>query len=221
MGFYTVPDAARLLKIPAKNINRWLGGYRFRHGETQTEMPPLWRPQLPPADDHIEIGFRDLIELRFVDAFLTGGLALQTIRRCIAYARECLQEERPFSTNRFRTDGRTIFLESATGTEHEKVLDLRRRQYVIKKVIEQTFKDLDIEDDTVKRWRPYKGRLSIVIDPERAFGQPIAAGHGVPTVALADAVAAEGSVERVGRLFEVPADVVRDAVAYEKLLRAA
>jgi hypothetical protein len=36
-----------------------------------------------------------------------------------------------------------------------------------------------------------------------------------------DAVMAEGSMERAGRLFDVPVEVVRDAVAYEKLLRAA
>ncbi|MBC9207532.1 DUF433 domain-containing protein [Roseomonas aerophila] len=221
IGFYTVPDAARLLQLPARNINRWLGGYHHGQGEKRSELPPLWTPQLPRSEKHIELGFRDLIELRFVDAFLQAGLALQTVRRCIEYARECVADTHPFSTSKFRTDGRTIFLESAVHAEEETLLDLKGRQYVIKRAIERTFKDLDIEDDAVRRWRPFKNKASIVIDPERAFGQPIAARHGVPTIVLADAVQAEGSMERVAALYEVPLGVVRDALAYEQLLQAA
>lgn len=221
VGFYTVPDAARLLKIPARNINRWLRGYHYGSGAARTHLPPLWTPQLPAAEDHIELGFRDLIELRFVAAFVKQGLALPTIRRCITFARDVIKDEHPLSTSKFRTDGRTIFLEATTDTEDELLIDLKGGQFVIKKVIEQTFRDLDIEDDAVKRWRPFKSKDTIVIDPARAFGQPIAAGVGVPTVALADAVSAEGSIDRVVRLFDVPASVVRDAIAYEQFLRAA
>jgi len=74
----------------------------------------------------------------------------------------------------------------------------------------------------VARWRPFRGKKSIVIDPSRAFGQPIASQFGVPTIALAEAVEAEGSVEDVARIFEVPVGVVRDAVTFEaSLARAA
>ncbi|MCJ2013522.1 DUF433 domain-containing protein [Methylobacterium sp. J-076] len=88
-------------------------------------------------------------------------------------------------------------------------------------MLERTFRDLDLEGDVVTRWRPYQGRDTIVIDPRRSFGQPIAAETGVPTVALADAVAAEGSAERVARLYDVAVGVVRDAVRFEESLRAA
>jgi uncharacterized protein (DUF433 family) len=92
---------------------------------------------------------------------------------------------------------------------------------VFKQVIERTFKDLDIEDNAVARWRPFNGKRSIVIDPGRSFGQPIAAETGVPTVALAQAVEAEGSIEDVARLYEVPVTVVRDAVSFEAGLKSA
>jgi uncharacterized protein (DUF433 family) len=73
----------------------------------------------------------------------------------------------------------------------------------------------------VTRWRPYGGRQSIVVDPTRAFGQPIAAIAGIPTVTLADAVEAERSVARVAYLFQVSPSVVRDAVQFQKTLLAA
>lgn len=221
VGFYTVSDAARLLKVPARNINRWMSGYHHGKGDTRTEMPPLWSSELPQAGGRVELGFRDLIELRFVAAFLNAGLNLPAVRRCIAFAREIVQDERPFSTSKFQTDGRTIFLQSAANALDDMLLDLKNRQYAIKAVIEQTFKDLDIEDDAVRRWRPFKNKPSIVIDPARAFGQPITARFGVPTVTLADAFTAEGSIERVASLYEVTPGAVRDAVAYEQFLQAA
>jgi uncharacterized protein (DUF433 family) len=221
IGYYTVPEAARLLGIASLNIRRWLSGYRYEINDTVVEMPPLWIPQLPASDHHIELGFRDLIELRFVKAFMDHGLGLKTIRHCLQYARECVEDDRPFSTRRFRTDGRTIFLESLRRTGDDELLDLRSRQYVIKQVIERTFKDLDIDNDIVVRWRPYSGKESIVIDPQRAFGQPIANASGVPTIALADAVKAEKSFDRVSHLYDVDTSVIRDAVNFEKSLRAA
>lgn len=36
-------------------------------------IAPLWSSQWPIVDNHLEIGFRDLIELRFVKAFTEAG----------------------------------------------------------------------------------------------------------------------------------------------------
>lgn len=219
-GFYTLADAARLLHIPARNIRRWLAEYTYARDGQYHQMPALWVPDLPRVDDHIELSFRDLIELRFVSAFVGAGVGLLAIRNCLDYAREVVGNDRPFSTSKFRTDGRTIFLESAGGDE-AKLLDLKRHQFTFKTIVERTFKDLDLENDEVARWRPFHGRASIILDPERAFGQPIAAKSGVPTVALAESVYAEGSVERTAVIYDVPISVVRDAVRFEQELHAA
>jgi uncharacterized protein (DUF433 family) len=221
IGFYTVPEASRLLKTSALNIRRWLGGYTYWDDGKLRTVPPLWTPQLPAFDHHLELSFRDLIELRFVKEFMAAGLGLKTIRNCLEYSRECVNDPHPFSTQRFRTDGRTIFLESARKTGDTELLDLKKRQYAIKQVIERSFKDLDIANDAVARWRPLNGKASIVIDPARAFGQPIATKSGVPTITIADAVDAEGSIDRVAKLFVIPLAVVRDAIRFEKALLAA
>jgi uncharacterized protein (DUF433 family)/DNA-binding transcriptional MerR regulator len=218
IGCYTVPEASRLLNIPGRNINRWLGGYRYREHDRVVSMPPLWIPELPVYEHHIELSFRDLIELRFVKAFLDAGLGLKTIRTCLEFARECVADDRPFSTRKFQTDGKTIFLESAQRSDEAELLDLKNKQYVIRDVIDRTFRDLEIDADAVARWWPFKGKKTIVIDPQRAFGQPIATASGVPTVTLADAARAEGSISRAAHLFEVPAAVVRDAIGFETSL---
>ncbi len=90
---------------------------------------------------------------------------------------------------------------------------------VFRSVVVQTFQDLDLADKAVAQWRPYGGKPSIVVDPHRSFGQPIAAEFGVPTVALAEAVEAEGSIERAAFLYDVSVSVARDAVHFERQLR--
>lgn len=222
VGSYSVLEAARLVRTSPRNIARWLNGYVYRRNEVEHHVPPLWTSQWASTDNHLEIGFRDLIELRFVKAFVDAGLGLLAIRNCLAFARDCVEDDRPFSTRRFQTDGKTIFLESIAqqAKDEPRLLDLKRGQYAFKQVIERTFKDLDIEDDAVARWRPFHGKRSIVIDPHRSFGQPIATDSGVPTVALAQAVDVEGSVERVAALFEVSPSAVRDAVQFEAMLQA-
>jgi hypothetical protein len=78
---------------------RAIGGYTFKTEEGKAAMiAPLWAPELPAFDGRLELGFRDLIELRFVNAFLQAGLRLNTIRKCLDYARECVNDPRPFST---------------------------------------------------------------------------------------------------------------------------
>jgi uncharacterized protein (DUF433 family) len=221
LGAYTVPEAAQLLKIRSINIRRWIGGYNFNSQGDARRMPPLWTSQLPAYGNHLELGFRDLIELKFVREFLKSGLSLQVIRFCLQEAKKVISDDRPFSTRRFKTDGKTIFIEGIRGSGETELLDLKKKQYTFKDVIEQSFKDLDIEDDTVTSWRPFKGKKTIVIDPQRSFGQPIATDYGVPTATLAQAVEAEGTVEKVVRLYEVPAKIVRDAVAFERSLLAA
>jgi uncharacterized protein (DUF433 family) len=221
VGYYTAPEAGRLLGIPARNVRRWLTGYSYRHAEEIRSMPALWSSQLPVLDRQLELGFRDLIELKFVKAFIDAGLSLITIRHCLEFAKKCVHDERPFSTKRFRTDGRTIFLESVEGKASTELLDLRTHQYQLGPVIERTFRDLDIEADIVSRWRPFEGKRSIIVDPGRAFGQPIATDYGVPTEVLADAVKAEGSIEAAARIFEVEPAVVKDSINFEARLRAA
>lgn len=221
VGLYSLQEFARLLRTSPSSVRRWIGGYDYGLGDKVRSVPPLWSMDLPTFDDQFVISFRDLIELRFVKAFISQGIGLRAVRNCLNYAHQCVELDRPFSTGRFRTDGQTIFLESLEASGDAKLLDLRGKQYVFKQIVERSFKDLDLEGDLVARWRPFRGKQTIVIDPQRAFGQPIAELAGVPTVVLAEAVKAEGSIARVAAIFEVDKAVVQDAVRFQEELMAA
>jgi uncharacterized protein (DUF433 family)/DNA-binding transcriptional MerR regulator len=228
-GAYSATEGLRLLNFSRSNapirhvsrntVARWLRGYDFgADGEGHSE--PLWHPDYLNESNLIEFSFRDLIELRFVKAFRDIGLALPAIRECYHRAAEEVQDQRPFSTQKFRTDGKTIFLEITEGIQEAKLVDLRRRQNVFRTIVEPSLKDLEFDASAVARWFPLGiARKSIVIDPTRAFGRPIAAS-GIPTEVLSRAVTVEGSVAKVVRLYNVPAAEVKDAVTFEKRLAA-
>ncbi|MFC3816638.1 DUF433 domain-containing protein [Lysobacter sp. GCM10012299] len=222
MGIYSFPDAARFIGAESSALRRWMLGYPgTRHGEKH-QYAPLWRPQLAGTD--IEgVGFRDLIELRFVRTFVAVGVPLLLIRRTIEELRERLGNEYPFTSTAFKTDGRRIFMELLDENGDSALVDVVKRQNVMAKVIGPSLREgveLNVADQAA-RWYPVPKSKAIVFDPERKFGQPILADSGVPTVAIAKAVKAEGgNLNRVAKLYEISTAAVRKAVAFEERVAA-
>ena len=178
-GAYSASEALRLLNfsrasatrhVSRNTVVRWLQGYDFGpEGEGHSE--PLWRPDYQNDNNIVELSFRDLIELRFVKAFRDIGLGLPTIRACYQRASEEVHDDRPFSTQRFRTDGKTIFLEITEGLHEPRLVDLKQRQNVFRTIVEPSLKDLEFDASVVARWFPLGvQRRSVIVDPARALG---------------------------------------------------
>jgi len=217
IGIYTAPEAARMVGMQAKTLRRWLLGYdHLTKGKTQHEEP-LWHPQYEPDEEGLLLGFRDLVEARIINALRAKHIGLPTIRTCMTRAREIVGDDRPFSTEQFKTDGKTIFLQITEGLDEPQLIDLRRSQGVFNRVVAPSLADLDFGPDGAERWWLLHGKRTIVADPARAFGQPIIAAHGITTARVAQAVEAEGSVERVAKLYELKPRLIRDALYYESL----
>jgi uncharacterized protein (DUF433 family) len=215
VGAYTLGEAGRLLGVSPTTLRRWLFGYSYDHHGPLTEQGPIWPPQYGLDQEEPLLGFRDLIEARIVRGLRKLNIGLPTIRECLRRAGELVNDDHPFSTRRFKTDGRRIFLDQMADSNGGFLLDLKLRQAVFREIVEPSFIDLDFDADTASRWWLLPHKKTIVLDPARSFGQPIVAENGVPTARIAQAVEAEGSVERVARLFEMKPAVVRDALAYE------
>ncbi len=221
IGVYTAPEAARMVGMAPKTLRRWLLGYDHANGDQPTKHePPLWTPQYDPrGDDGVLLGFRDLIEARIVHALRGKRIGLPTIRICIDRAQKIVGQDHPFSTSLFKTDGKSIFLEITRDLDEPELIDLKHQQGVFQRVVAPSLADLDFGPGGAERWWLVPGKKTIVADPDRAFGQPIVADHGVTTARLWDAVEAEGSVELAAKLFELKPRFVRDALDYERSLR--
>lgn len=217
IGAYTPVEAGKLVGTSATNIRRWLFGYSYDHHGPKTAQAPLWRPQYGVDQDEPLLGFRDLIEARFVARLRELGIGMPTIRICLRTAAQIADDSHPFSSAHFRTDGKRLFLERMGDTGHRDVIDLKTLQHAFPKVIEASFLDLDFDDDKATRWFPLAKSREVVADPERSFGTPIVENGGVPTRRIAQVFVAEGrSVDRVAKLFEITKSAVKAALTFEK-----
>jgi uncharacterized protein (DUF433 family) len=224
VGIYTVPDAARLTRIRSDRIRRWTQGYYSGSKEHRKFHPPIWATQVGSLGGVSAIGFLDLMELRFVNAFVDLRLPLGKIREAAELAQSLWGINHPFASRRFRTDGKTIFVELAQIEKDTVLLDLVRRQFALYDVLEPTlFEGVEFgEDNFIHAWRPMTaGAPSVILDPARNFGQPTLDKCGIPTAVLARAVKTEGSIEAAAAIYEVDETAVREAIFFELETRQA
>jgi hypothetical protein len=88
-GFYTVSEAARLLRIGNKQrIYRWIS----------RDNAVLARDYEPVGGSQ-ELSFWDLFEVRFVETFRAQGLSLQYLRKVATKARAEFRVTHPFAAS--------------------------------------------------------------------------------------------------------------------------
>src|SRR5436305_13992088 len=102
LGVYSVPEAARLTGVSSRHIRRWLQGYSYSAGGASHTSPALWRRQIASQESLI-LSFRELLEVRCVDAFRRHGGSWEAMRGAAEGAAETVQDSDPFSTRRFKT----------------------------------------------------------------------------------------------------------------------
>lgn len=216
-GAYTPRQASRLIGVPAPKLSRWLRG----HSIGEHHYAPLWEPEIT-IDGDIYLGFLDLMEARVASEFIRIGLSAIQVRRAIEIARDEIGNTHPLSTNRFRTDGREIFLEVVekddVGQTRERLLNIFRKQYEFKNVIDPILRTVDFgSHGQPSIWWPRGRNVKILIDPKRSFGHPIEGSSSVPTAVLANAAAVDG-VRQAAINFDVTEAAVTRSVEFEKSL---
>src|SRR5262249_31125031 len=89
-GFYTVQEAARILRISStRRVRGWVAGYAG--GE------PVLAVDHAPLAGRLALSFWDLIEVRFLEYFRAEGVPLQTLRKIALRARTDLNTKHPFA----------------------------------------------------------------------------------------------------------------------------
>ena len=221
-GIYTVPEAARLTRVSARRIKNWLKGYQYLVKEGDRDASPVWKPDIPEVDGSLALSFRDLMEVQFVEAFLSSGVKWKTLRKAAEAAAEIIHDTHPFSTKRFKTDGRSIFLEIAATTGEPSLLELAQRQYGIYEVVDPfLFKSIEFGPGPIgvaERWHPLFPNLAVVVDPRVSFGQPTV--EGIPTYIVASAAEAEESASRAAAVYGIGVSSVEAAIEFESKLAA-
>ena len=212
-GIYTVPEAARLVGATQPKLRSWIEGNRG------ARAAPIIQRQLPRVGGHVVLGFLDLIEAKFIRHFNTW-FSPQTIRSVSIKLRERHDVDHPFAMNkRFRTDGKTIFMESAGSDEELRVLNLMNDNFEMEPIIRQSlFESIFYVEDIARHWKPDPDTDRVLVDPTICFGHPVINDVRVPTRRLYDTYLVEGGIARAAEEFDVDCDAVKQAVRFERTL---
>jgi len=217
-GIYTIPEAAELVRADARSVRKWVVG----SGKTQM---PLIDNELGKEGEKIAISFTNLMELRFISRFVEAGVSLKHVRAILEDARKEINHPHPFATNViFRTDGKKIMMEIVRKNKIRELVDLKSKNYEMIELVLGSLKEdvsFNPKGEAIS-WRPRpKIAPSVILNPHHSFGRPILKLSRIPTETLDRAVKVEGSTQTVADLYEVPLNQVREAVRFERDLRAA
>lgn len=223
LGFYTVPEAARLIEVGnAQQIYGWLKGYPGRIAR------PLLERDYTPLGGRQELSFLDLIEVRFVEHFRTHQVKMRALRVAAERLRVEFDTPHPFATDRVHlvADKADVFLAimraSAADSKDRALMSLTTNNFVMEEMIKQLLVpgiEFDRKSRFARRWAP-RAKLfpDITIDPLVAYGQP-ALSNGIPTAVLAEALRAENdNADIVADWYDVKTHDVLRAAKFEELL---
>lgn len=204
-GVYSFPSAARLI-----------------HGTTPRRVRYWMRSGLTPAtfgtsrSGSAVLSFHDVVSLEIVRRFLSAGLTLQKVRKLEREMREAMPDiPRPFATERFYTDGATIWHRQHPADDYlvevvGKYAGKAARATSWTGVVASFATEVHYEHGLAARWQPSEW---VVIDPEIQFGDPVVAGTRLPVDTIAVGLKS-ASVDEVARWYDLPPEAVRDVEGY-------
>ena len=225
IGLYSVAESARMLRVPAKTVRRWVEGYTFTTRGRTGQSDPVFSTQLQRAHDDQIITFADLIELHFVAMFRKNGVSMQRIRQAAAQLARRFNTSHPFAVQRLDTDGRSIFAtlqaEWAGGASKQVIEELHRMQLVFSEFAPLYFQKIDYRPEDAGCFWPLGRDGRVVLDRERSFGKPIDHQTGVRTLSLYRASLSGDSLRSIAAWYRVPIAAIHKSIEYELSLRSA
>ena len=214
---YTEAAAARLLGVAQGTLNYWLEG-----GERRGKV---YRPviRVEPRGDRGAVTWVEFIEAGLLREYRrTHNVPMAELRAFIDVVRDRYGTPYPLADRRPFVSGRELLSlaqdQSGLAPEFCLVAEVRG-QYVLTSPADSFVRRVTWEGDIAAEWRPHDDPLSPVrMNPDVRFGRP--AVQGVSTEAMWEHEQAGESAEEIAEEFDVPADCVRWALAYETSARA-
>jgi uncharacterized protein (DUF433 family) len=212
---YTPAEAARFLGVPTSTFVTWAKGYVRRppgrpvvHGErivTSVDAPRNF-PTIP---------FVGLAEGMVLAAFRQAGVSLQHIRKAVTILEGEIGVEYALASRRLYSDGAVILFDYADAQGDDELAGLTEvvsRQRVFSPVVREYLTRIEYGRDgwAQQLVSPTTRDRIVVVDPRRAFGQPIFVHGAAPVESVVSRWKAGESIEHVAEDFGVPPADVED-----------
>jgi uncharacterized protein (DUF433 family) len=214
---YGVAEAAGLLGLRPDRARAWLDGYR-RGG---VQYAPVIREE-SSGDEVVTWG--EFVELGYLREYRRSGVPLQRLRPVIDGLRRGFKTPYPLATARPYVLGKELVLEVQERNDLPQAIAIVIRsgqQIVLADDANRFFRKVEFDppgQGEVRRLHPAGPASPVVIDPLVRFGRPTV--QGVATERLWELFDAGETADQIAGDYEMPAELVRAAVAYEEQLRS-
>ena len=214
---YGVSEAAALLGMRADRARAWLDGYE-RQG---AQYAPVIRGE-PTGEDVVTWG--EFVELGYLREYRRKGVPLQRLRPVIDELRREFDTPYPLATAKPYVLGKELVLElqEKNGIPLAIAIVIRSgQQILLAQDARRFFKKVEFDPPghgDVRRLHPAGLASPVVIDPLVRFGRPSV--QGVATERLWELFDAGESIDEIAGGYDMPAEQVAAAIAYEEQLRS-
>ena len=209
-GVYLIPDAVRILRIPAGSLRSWVNGHNYKES---SRFPAGEMESVGTGRDR-HFGFLTLVELYLVAQLRRRGVSMSTIRSARDELATRLETTYPFASGGLLCSGKKLLHELGDGV----LLELGTTgQTAFEKIVQPFCDRLDFDAATslARRFYPLGKEQPIVVDPRHAFGRPVVEGTNVTTETILALLKGGESIEDIADSFHIPEDAVRAARVFE------
>jgi uncharacterized protein (DUF433 family) len=215
---YTEAEAARLLALPQSTLNYWLEGGK----RADKVYRPIIREE--PRGDRQAVTWAEFIEAGLLRQYRREHrVPMAELRAFIDIVRREYQVPYPLAHHQPFVSGRELLIQAqdAAGLDADFCLvALVRGQPMLTPAAESFVRRVTWHEDLATQWRPHDDPKSPVrINPDVRFGRPSISG--ISTEALWEHEQAGETTDDIAGEFDLPAEAVRWAIAYEQSARAA
>jgi len=216
-GAYTLPDAARLLRLPLARLRSWVRGTSLTPEEASAassrRMPAgKFSTQGEGRDRHFN--FFTLIELFSIAQLRSHGVTMGTLRQAREELSVRFETPYPFALQGLLTDKSRLLKEMGNQT----LLELcSGGQGAFEALIGPFCHRIDFDASTrlAARYFPMGRNSHIIVDPKHAFGRPVVVGTNITTEALASLIKGGEKFEDIADDFRLDPEAVQEAWRFE------
>ncbi len=211
---YTLPVAARLVRVPAATLRYWVVGREYvydgrpRHAKPLIPVPPR-RPRF--------LSFLNLVEAHVLASMRRKHeIPMHKVRSALAYLERQFDSKHPLATEDFRTNGVDLFVDRV----NEGIINVSSSgQTEMREALTARLQRIGYEGGLARRLYPFVRAdeeadqpMLVVIDPRIAFGRPVLDGTGIPVEDIAERFNAGESAVALAKDFRVKQEMVEEAV---------
>jgi uncharacterized protein (DUF433 family)/DNA-binding transcriptional MerR regulator len=217
---YTVSEAARFLGVKPRTFSHWARGYEVHFPDRKPVQKGPIITAFASRGREPSIPFIGLTEGLVVAAFRRTGVSLQHIRRAVEILSSEIGIDHALASRKLYTDGASVLYDYAEQHGDEELTHVVTPQRVFAPVVAEYLQLITRDDEGWPRRVTSPTTDAVVVDPVRAFGQPIFVRGAVRVEDVLDRIRAGERFADVADDFGVPIEDVEAVVRVELRLAA-